>query len=73
VLFSENVATVNPFRINTRKMHKSSEPNPLYNQHFQKGDYVFDTGACYGRETMGGEYRIGILPDPADPVIMRVG
>ncbi len=26
-----------------------------------KGDYVFDTEACYGRETVAGEYLVGIL------------
>ena len=51
----------NPFRIRTSKT-----------QHL-KGDYVFDTEACYCRKTVGGEYLVGNLSGPADPVIMRVG
>jgi hypothetical protein len=37
------------------------------------GDYVFDTEACYGRETVAGEVSRGSPSGPADPVIMRVG
>jgi len=39
-------------------MVQTHSPRPLF------GDYVLDTEACYGRETVARECLVGILPDP---------
>ena len=46
-------------------LENAPSPLPVFSQlHILKGfkgDYVFDTEACYGRETVAGEYLVGIL------------
>ncbi len=52
----------NPFkiRISAKRAHNPCRMRSFKTQDL-KGDYVFDTEACYGRETVAGEYLVGIL------------
>src|SRR5580658_9858824 len=65
--FNLKLSTFNCFFPKSRRMRTfvKSARNPFRMTSFKtkdlKGDYVFDTDACYSRETVAGECLVGIL------------
>jgi hypothetical protein len=61
-VFARFVFSSKLFRIRTSKKHASNSRRiRTFKTQDLKGDYVFDTDACYGREIVAGECLVGIL------------